>query len=227
MKRSLQLGLMVPANNTTMEPELLALLPTGSTCATLRVPRSKGLLTPESIPAYKKEALALAERFAGINPEVIAYGCTAASFMTGKAGDAEFAARLAGITGKPVVTTAQAMVAVLQEAGAKRIALVTPYGDVVNDCLKTYLADSGIEVRCFDSLYAADVEALGRIGSGEVAEMARKTVDDGCDALFIACSQLPTCDILPGLREELGRPVFSSVQATAREAARAVHLKIA
>ena len=57
--------------------------------------------------------------------------------------------------------------------------------------------------------------------------MARKTVDDGCDALFIACSQLPTCDILPGLREELGRPVFSSVEATARVAARAVNFEIA
>lgn len=222
MKRSVKLGLMIPANNTTMETELLEMLPAGSTCVTLRVRRSKGLLTPASIPAYKKEALALAQRFIELDPDVVAYGCTAASFICGKSGDAEFAASLGELTGKPVVTTAQAMVRVLQDSGAKDIALVTPYADAVNDCLKTYLADSGIRVKRFDSLYAADVEALGRIQANEVAAIARRTMDESCDALFIACSQLPTYGILDDLRREFSRPVFSSVQATAREAARAV-----
>jgi len=32
-------GLLVPINNTTMEPELLAWLPEGSTCRRLGIPR--------------------------------------------------------------------------------------------------------------------------------------------------------------------------------------------
>ena len=35
----LRVGLMVPINNTTMERELLAWLPAGSRCTTLRIPR--------------------------------------------------------------------------------------------------------------------------------------------------------------------------------------------
>jgi maleate cis-trans isomerase len=33
--------------------------------------------------------------------------------------------------------------------------------------------------------------------------------------MFIACSQLPTHAILDDLRRELGRPVWSSIQASA------------
>jgi maleate cis-trans isomerase len=36
-----------------------------------------------------------------------------------------------------------------------------------------------------------------------------------CDAMFIACSQLPTHAIVDGLRREMGRPVWSSIQASA------------
>ena len=39
----LHVGLMVPSNNTTMERELKAWLPAGSTCATQRIPRGKGM----------------------------------------------------------------------------------------------------------------------------------------------------------------------------------------
>jgi maleate cis-trans isomerase len=45
--------------------------------------------------------------------------------------------------------------------------------------------------------------------------MARRTVTDRHDALFIACSQLPTLDILQGLRRDLGITVWSSIAATA------------
>jgi arylmalonate decarboxylase len=107
------------------------------------------------------------------------------------------------------------MVLSLQALKAQRIALVTPYLDEVNDQLKLYLAKSGLQVSAFDTLRAADVHALGQITSGQVAGMARQVMRDDCDAMFIACSQLPTQDILQSLSHEFGRPVLSSIQATA------------
>jgi maleate cis-trans isomerase len=41
-----------------------------------------------------------------------------------------------------------------------------------------------------------------------------------CDALFIGCSQLPTHAILDDLRVEFDRPAWSSIRATAWDAAR-------
>ena len=111
----LRVGLMVPINNTTMEPELLAWLPQGSTCRTLGIPRGKGTLTPADLPAYIAQAMTLAQAFAADDIDLVIYGCTAAGFMAGPDRDAEIAAELAAVTGKPVVTTASAMIAALRE----------------------------------------------------------------------------------------------------------------
>jgi maleate cis-trans isomerase len=223
----LNIGLMVPINNTTMERELRAWLPVGSVCTTARIPRGKGLLTPEAMPAYKAQALALAAAFADRDIDIVVYGCTAAGFIAGPAGEAELAAQLAQVTGKPVVTTALSMVATLQETHAKDIALITPYSDHVNKQLTIFLNEGGIRVKRFDSFRVADVEDLGRIGSDAVADLSRRTMDSDCDALFIACSQLPTYDILDGLETEFGRPAWSSIKATARQVRRALNLQVA
>jgi maleate cis-trans isomerase len=223
----LNVGLMVPINNTTMEREMLAWLPAGSTCMTLRIPRGKGLLTTETIPAYKAQALALAAQFSSHDIDVVAYGCTAAGFISGPPGDAQLARELAAITARPVVTTARSMVLALQEAGAKNIALVTPYLETVNKQLKAFLADGGIAVSRFNSFYAATVDELGAIAHDAVARLARKTMEDDCDALFIACAQLPTFEILDALSSEFGRPVLSSNWATARRAILACNLQTA
>ena len=111
------------------------------------------------------------------------------------------------------------MVESLREEGADSIALVTPYQDEVNERLKLFLADSDIGVRHMKSLGAANVEELGAIGADAVARLARETVDEACDALFIACSQLPTRAIVGPLEREFRRPVWSSISATAWRAA--------
>jgi maleate cis-trans isomerase len=213
--RPLRLGLMVPANNTTMEAELLAWLPAGSTVMLRRIPRGKGLLTPQSLPAYRNEALRLAADFADRALDAVAYGCTAAGFISGPDGDASLRAELEQVTGKPVVSTANAMVEALAAERARRIAVVTPYLDPVNDQLKSYLAAASIEVPRFASFHARDTDELGRIDADQVAELARRTMHDDCDALFIGCSQLPTHRIVDALRIEFQRPVWSSIRATA------------
>src|SRR5258706_15740308 len=123
----LRVGVMIPENNTTVERELPRWLPVGSAVDLVRIPRGKGLLTTETLPAYKAKALDLAQQFASGKVHVVAYGCTAAGFILGPVGDRELLADLKRITAKPVATIAQSMIAALQGLGVKRIALVTPY----------------------------------------------------------------------------------------------------
>lgn len=215
------IGLMVPMNNTTLEGELSAWIE-DARVTLLRIPRGPGLLTPETLPAYEAGALELAKTFRGDPVDVIAYGCTAAGFIGGPAADRALAIDLRAAGDAPVVTTARSMVVELQRIGARSIALVTPYLDPVNRKLKTFLEEAGIAVRRFDSLYAADVDALGRITAGEVEAIARSTIDDGCDAMFIACAQLPTRSILEPLRRAFDRPVLSANAALAAQVRSAI-----
>jgi maleate cis-trans isomerase len=220
-KEPLDVGLMVPINNTTMEPELLAWLPEGSSCRTLRIPRGKSMLTPDTLPEYLAQAAKLAKELKDEHIDLVVYGCTAAGFMAGPARDAQVAAELASITGKRVVTTAGSMSAVLESLGARTIALITPYPDHVNETLKTFLAPSGIQIEVLSSFRAQTVDELAAITSTQIAERARAAMRPGIDAMFIACSQLPTLAIIPDLERELGIPVWSSIKATAWQALRA------
>jgi maleate cis-trans isomerase len=221
MQSALRVGLMVPANNTTMQVELPAWLPAGSTVTTVKIPRGQGLLTADQIPAYRDAAIALArQHFANGAFDLIAYGCTAAGFLSGPAGDAELSDMLTQATGLPVVTVSRAMVRALQHEKARRVAVVTPYQDAVNLQLEAFLNDGGIEIMRLDTFRAADVVTLGRITAIEVRDLARKTMGPDCDALFIGCSQLPTHAILSGLASEFGRPAWSSISATAWDAGR-------
>lgn len=219
--RPLRVGLMVPSNNTTMQVELAKWLPGGSAVTTVKIPRGPGLLTREVLPAYRDSAVALArEHFSTGTHDLIAYGCTAAGFISGPAGDAELQEKLTDATGLPVVTTARAMVSALQSDGVKRIAVVTPYSDMVNEQLTAFLADGGIGVVRLETFRAPDVTALGRITAGQVRDLARATMGPDCDGMFIGCSQLPTHAILDGLHAEFKRPTWSSICATAWDARR-------
>lgn len=218
---------MVPANNTTMEPELLAWLPEGSSCRTLRIPRGQGTLSPADLPAYLSEAMKLASQLRDEDIDVVVYGCTAAGFMAGPGRDGEVAAELAKITGKRVVTTASSMVVALEHIGARSVTLVTPYLDLVNARLKAFLTDSGIRVDALSTFGAQTVDELAAIGSAEVAQRVRETVRSGVDAVFIACSQLPTYAIIGDLERELGIPVWSSIRATAWQTLRATEVAAA
>ena len=110
--------------------------------------------------------------------------------------------------------------AVLENLGAPRRA-ITPYLDHVNETLKAFLAPSGIRIEVLSTFRAQTVDELAAITSTQIAERARAAMRPGIDAMFIACSQLPTLAIIPELERELGIPVWSSIKATAWQALRA------
>lgn len=211
-----KIGLLVPINNTTMEHELAKFMHGDVEVCLRRIPRGKGTLSKADVPAYKAAAVDLARTFDD-DIDVVAYGCTAAGFLSGPSGDSEIAQMLADATGKPVVTTARSMVDTLQEVGANDIAVVTPYREAVNSQLRAFLAESGIRVTRLETFGAETTEELGRIRADEVSARARTTMSDDCHGLFIACSQLPTASILEDLRGTYTVPVWSSISATGHQ----------
>jgi maleate isomerase len=110
----------------------------------------------------------------------------------------------------------------LRADGVTSTAIVTPYLPPVNEGLRKYLAASGIRVEPLDSFLCATTAELGRISERQVFDLALRTVTPGSEALFIACSQLPTIGILDELRARLRIPVWSSIAATAWAGSRAL-----
>jgi maleate cis-trans isomerase len=207
--------LIVPANNTTMEPEIAALCPEFGRILVARVRRPMRTLSADDMAGYGEATIEAVARFASERPDIVVHGCTAGGFLAGPEGNARIVAQLERATGAPVVSTADAMVEALRLSGVRRTAVVTPYLPSVNEGLTRYVEAGGIEVEVLDSFLCETTDALGAVTEPQVLAKALATVTPRSQALFIACSQLPTLHIVPQLREQLGIPVWSSIRATA------------
>jgi maleate cis-trans isomerase len=222
MPRPIKVLIVVPENNTTMEPEISALCPALTPLSVARVKRPARTLQLADLPAYAEATLDAIEPFAADPLDLVIYGCTAAGFLGGPAGNTRIVERLRERTGATVVSTAGAMIDALRRDGVAETAVVTPYLQPVNDGLRAYLESSGIRVETLNSFFCKTTAELGAITQDQVLELTRRTVTPQSKSLFIACSQLPTLDVVARLRTELGIPVWSSIQATAWAAAAAL-----
>jgi len=212
--------LIVPAANTTMTREIAAQCPWIQELLVARVPSP-----PEGIagnlPGYRANTMDAARPFVARKPDLVIFGCTAAGFYGGPAGNAATVDGLRALTGAPVVSTSDAMMAVLRHEDAARVAVVTPYAQDVNERLIAYLEGEGVAVTVLDSFLCATAAELLAVTEAQVLAKSLATDLAGADAMFLACSQMPTLGILPRLRAHAGIPVWSSVSATAWAAERA------
>jgi maleate cis-trans isomerase len=215
MPKSLKALLIVPANNTTMEPEIIALCPELTQVLVARVRRPMRTLSADDMAGYGEATIEAVAPFVSERPDIVVHGCTAGGFLAGPEGNARIVAELERATGAPVVSTADAMVEALRHDGVRTTTVVTPYLPSVNEGLTRYVHAGGIEVDRLSSFLCETTEALGAVTEPQVLEKALATVTPGGRALFIACSQLPTLNIIVPLRERLGIPVWSSIRATA------------
>ncbi|MEV6394908.1 decarboxylase [Streptomyces sp. NPDC051907] len=153
-------------------------------------------------------------------PEVVAYACTSGSFVGGLAGEQAMCEAMTAAGDVPSLTTSGALLAALEELGASRIALVTPYTESVTQSLEEYLAEAGATVtgRAFLGL----TRHIWKVPYRSVVDMARQAVVGAADALFISCTNLPTYDAIPQLEAELRMPVLSANQVTMWAALRAI-----
>ena len=222
MPRRIKALIVVPANNTTMEPEISALCPALAPIPVARVKRPARTLLFEDLPAYADATMDAIEPFAAEPWDLVIYGCTAAGFLGGPDSNARMVERLRGRTGAVVVSTAGAMIDAVRGAGVSETALVTPYLQPVNDGMRDYLELSGIQVESLNSFFCKTTAELGAITEGQVLELARRTVTPRSKSLLVVCSQLPTLNVVAQLRAELGIPVWSSIQATAWAGAEAL-----
>ena len=222
MRQTIKTLIVVPENNTTIEPEISALCPALAPIPVARVKRPARTLLLEDLPAYAEATLDAIEPFAAEQFDLVIYGCTAAGLLGGPSGNVRMVDRLRERTRATVVSTAGAMVEALRSAGVSNTAVVTPYLQSVNDGLRDYLELSSIHVETLNSFFCKTTAELGQITEGQVLELARRTVTARSKSLFVACSQLPTLNVVAQLRAELEIPVWSSIQATAWAGAKAL-----
>lgn len=223
-----RIGLIVPSSNTTMETELPELFrrqseATGHRYTFHSARAGMKNVNKEELLAMVAKAADCASSVSDADVDTIAYACLVAVMAQGANAhvDSEAAiARAAQENGHPaaVTSSAGALVRTLQEMGARKVAMVTPYMKPLTQMVREYIEGAGIEVLDAVSLEVPDNLAVGRLDPQNLPEIARNLQREGADVIVLsACVQMPSLPAVQAVENELGLPVITAATATAYE----------
>jgi maleate cis-trans isomerase len=209
--------LLVPSINTTMETEFWRIAPEGVSVHTARISGGREG-TPEELRNMEEASKHAARDVGMVEPDVIVYGCTSGSFFEGPQWNKRISEQLSAIARAPTVTTAGAMAACLMAGGHKKVDVVTPYVQVTNERLKQFLKAHGIEVAKLGTFDMLDMFDHAKIQPEEIYRKVKEITTPEAEAVFVACTQLRALEVVDLLERDLGKPVYSAVQASAWQA---------
>ena len=111
----------------------------------------------------------------------------------------------------PVATALRASAAALHTFSAKRILLLTPFDESLNNLICTFLADFGIAAASASEMLRHYTDAL-RMTPEDVVAYARRAISEhrGVDAIYFQGAVLDPMDCLDKIELELKVPVIAS-----------------
>ncbi len=146
--------------------------------------------------------------------DVVAFGCTSASMVIGE--QQVFARLREAQPGAKFTTPITAAMAAFDRLGAKRLAVLTPYRDDVNQAVRKYIEDRGYRVTVFGSFNEEDDSRAARIDQDSIRtaaiDLGRR---DDVDMVFVSCTSLRLVGTVAEIETAIGKPVSSSNHAMA------------
>lgn len=181
-------------------------------------PAADGGITLQRVLGLAADA-SIEEAANGLAPlgvSAITYGCTSASYVRGIDGAADIVRRIAGATGLPASTTSTAAVAALRHLGVRRVAVLSPHIDALNERLRLFLEGSGFKVVTMNGLnMAGDIELLP---PETIRDLVVDEVDrSDADGVFVSCTGMRTAAVIDEIERNIGKPVVTALQATVWE----------
>ena len=208
-----RVGLLVPSSNTVMEPDFWRALPPGATLHTGRMYLEE--TTPEAESRMLDEhVLPAARDLATARPDLIVFGCTSAGALRGNQYDADLCRRISDLSGVPTVSVIASVRQAITASGARRVGVVTPYVDALNQRIRESVEADGVAVAGIAGLGISDNFEIATVPQERIVDFAERTLRDlDIDLAFVSCTNFPAVTALPELERRLGLPVVTSNQA--------------
>lgn len=203
----LRIGMILAAGNYCAEPDALAVLPEGVSIHTTRLALDG--TDPDSLRRMLDEAEKAAALLKGTRAGLIVFHCTAASTVDPASGTAA-AKRIQAATGIPATATSEALVAALGALGAKKIVMLSPYDQDVNDAEVAFFRHFGVEVLQERGFPPAPGGRYPDARPEEWRARALSMRHPHADAYFLSCTNIRCLAVVDELEKELGRPVITS-----------------
>jgi maleate isomerase len=217
-----RLGMLLPSGNQAAEPQFHSIFPAGVSLHVTRL-KLRGSSERELLAMSEgvEEAAALV---ADTNPQLVVFHCTAVSTYSA-ALEQSIKARITKITGKPATATSEAIVTALRALKAKRIVMLSPYPDHINEREAAYFKGFDFEIVDCAGLNCQDADAMMAVTPAAWQDFTIGHRNAGADAYLLSCTTVRSAEVAAALEQALGRPVITSNTATAWHCLRTLGLQ--
>ncbi len=208
------IGVMTPAMNTVVQPELELLRPDGVTNQMQRF-RLGGDAISDDLP---DEAAKLMD----CSPLAIAVGLTTDA---GPGGPDKLQARCADISAKvgvPVLGASQADYEALRTLGANRVGIVTPFNAEVDAVVQANTEDAGFDVVAIKGTEAPSLPEICETPLDKIRDVFAQVAASECDVILQVGTALPVVALLAELEATHGKPIVACNAAVYWQTLRAV-----
>lgn len=198
------LALMIPQQNSNMQPEHEMLRPDGVSNQTYRFDISVQDKVPEAMVAIMGQAR-------GSWPDMVL--CANSVEMRNWSLDRQIAYRAdlaAALPDTPIVTAGDACVAALNTVGAKRIGLISPMSEEYSESARGFYRAHGFEVSETAWLHVKTSDRIIDVPMDAIHAAFDKVNTDEVDTILHVGGALGIADIVDDLEDRLGKPVISS-----------------
>jgi maleate isomerase len=212
-----RIGLVVPATDQVSEAafaEMLAGHPVSVVASRVAFENPVVMATLSRMVGDLARATALL--LPGGRIDVVAFSCTSGTVAAGV--DAVGRAIETAKPGVPFTTPITAAVAAFRRLGTRRIAVLTPYVDEVNEAIHAFLTASGLDVVEFGSFHLRTEPEIASVPPEAIVAAGRAIATPAAEAVFVSCTGLQGHAAIAALEAATGRPVVTSNQAQVWEA---------
>lgn len=222
MQDWVRIGIIYPASGLA-DFEFYEMAPKNVTVHVTRIPLERS--TPKCLGKLADYAEDVAVLLAQAKVNVIAFCCTAGSFIGGPGFDREVIRKIEKSARIPATTTSTAVLSALDRLGARKLVVATPYIDEVNWLEKKFLEANGFSVIKIEGLKLLNSYAIGLVKSERLHELVKRVYTPKADVIFISCGGLRTINIIEEFEEKFRIPIITSNQATMWAALRMAGIK--
>ncbi len=195
------IGVMTPAMNIVVQPELELLRPLSVTNQMQRF-RLGGELVSDDL-------LEEAEKLMDCNPRALAIGLTTDAGPGGVEKLVKCCEQLAAHVGIPVCNASIATQQALKAIGAKRIAVATPFNAELDKNVRANIEAGGFEVIMIKGTEAPSLPQICETPLSEIRDLIRQLAETDCDAIAQVGTALPVVGLLDELEAETGKTIIA------------------
>jgi len=207
------IGVMTPAMNTVVQPELEALRPDGVTNQMQRF-RLGG-------DRISEDLFEEAEKLMDCHPVAIAVGLTTDAGPGGVSKLSSLCADLQRKIGIPISNASTATQNALHELEARKIGVLTPFDAPINEIVRENIEAGGFEVCVIAGTEAPSLPAICETPLEQIHTLVLQLADTDCDAIAQVGTALPVVGLIEELEKETGKPIVACNAAVYWQALRA------